>query len=193
MVPHTLGYKFSTGTLQKWCGILRASYWEALNFDQEARNLICPIISNINFDHLVEVVVLVRFPYYKVTVRLVKKSGWLFLWNTTYFSFSPTTLLMWIFWVCWLSPLWYNVDCSQLMSWFDCYQLHWSTQPWSSIQQEISSTKLCKPLLTHSISHSTFSIHCISLFLHFSYVFSFLEIIKHNMPKMLCIFSYLQY
>ena len=24
--------------------------------------------------------------------------------------------LIWIFLVCWLSPAWYNVDCSQLMS-----------------------------------------------------------------------------
>ena len=39
------------------------------------------------------------------------------------FSFSPITLLIWIFWVCWLSPTWYNVDCSQLISWFDLYEL----------------------------------------------------------------------
>ena len=31
--------------------------------------------------------------------------------------------LIWIFWVCQLSPAWYNVDCSQLMSQFDRYQL----------------------------------------------------------------------
>ena len=31
--------------------------------------------------------------------------------------------LIWIFWVCRLSPTWYNVDCSQLMSRFDRYQL----------------------------------------------------------------------
>ena len=30
-------------------------------------------------------------------------------------------------------------------------------------------------------------------FLHFSSIFTFLEIIKHNMPKMLCIFFHLQY
>ena len=33
------------------------------------------------------------------------------------------TLLIWIFWVCWLSPVCHNVTCSQLMSWFDHCQL----------------------------------------------------------------------
>ena len=61
----------------------------------------------------------------------------------------------------------------------------WSTWPWSSVQREISSTKLCKPLLIRSISLSTFSVHCTNLFLRFGCVFTFLEIIKHNMPKML--------
>ena len=41
----------------------------------------------------------------------------------TYFSFSPITLLIWIFRVCWISPAWYNVYCFQLMYRFDCYQL----------------------------------------------------------------------
>ena len=35
-----------------------------------------------------------------------------------------------------------------------------------------------------SAGHSTFSIHCINLILRFSCIFTFLEIIKHNMPKM---------
>ena len=50
----------------------------------------------------------------------------------------------------------------------------------SIIQWEISSTRLHKPLLTRSISHSTFSTHCTNLFLHFSGIFTFLKIIKHN-------------
>ena len=65
---------------------------------------------------------------------------------------------------------------------------NWSTRLWSIVQREIFSTKLRKPLLTCSISHSTFSIHCTNLFLCFSCVFTFLEIIKHNMPKC-CFFS----
>ena len=59
-----------------------------------------------------------------------------------------------------------------------------STQLWSIVHLETFSLKLHKPLLTHSISHSTFSIHCTKHFLHFSCV-TFPEIIKHNMPKSL--------
>ena len=82
-----------------------------------------------------------------------------------------------------ISPMWYNIDCSQLMSWFDFN--NWCTQPWSIVQREVYSMKLCKPLLTYSISHSTFSIHYTNLFLRFSCIFTFLEVIKHKMPKML--------
>ena len=60
----------------------------------------------------------------------------------------------------------------------------WSTQSWSIVQWEISSVKLRKPLLTRSMSHNTSSIHDTNLFLHFSWVFTFIEI-KHNMLKML--------
>ena len=91
--------------------------------------------------------------------------------------------LIWIFWVC-LSPTWYNSDCSQLMSQFG----HWSTWLWSIIQREISSTKLRKPLLTCSISHSTFSIHRTNPFLCFSGIFTFLEITKHNYAKSVAFF-----
>ena len=30
--------------------------------------------------------------------------------------------LIWVFWVYWLSPVWHNVDFSQLMSQFELYQ-----------------------------------------------------------------------
>ena len=30
---------------------------------------------------------------------------------------------IWIFWVCWLSPTWYTVDCSQVLSQFSCYHV----------------------------------------------------------------------
>ena len=49
-----------------------------------------------------------------------------------------------------------------------------------------SAKKLRKPLLTHSISHITFSTPCTNLFLCLSCIFIFLEIIKHNIPKMFC-------
>ena len=71
-------------------------------------------------------------------------------------------------------------SCLDLIS----VNFNWSTQPWSIIQREISSTKLRKPLLTRPISHSTFFIYCTN-FLRFSCVFTFLEIIKHNTPKIL--------
>ena len=100
--------------------------------------------------------------------------------------------LIWIFPVCRLSPVWYNVDCSQLISRFDRYQLQLVYLTVEIVQREISSSKLRKPLLTCSISHSTFSIHCTNLFLRFSCVFTFLEIIKHNMPKMLLFSFHLQ-
>ena len=57
-----------------------------------------------------------------------------------------------------------------------------------------SAKKLCKPLLTCSIGHSTFSIHCTNLFLCvFGCVFTFLKITTHNTPKMMLIFFHLQY
>ena len=82
------------------------------------------------------------------------------------------------------------------MSQFDHYQfLIWSTRPWSIIQWEISgSTKLRKPLLTRSTSHSAFSIHCKNLFsFFFVCIFTFLELIQHNMLESLQIFFHLQY
>ena len=99
--------------------------------------------------------------------------------------------MIWIFWVCWASPAWYNVDCSQFMSQLDHCQFQLVHLTMSIVQWEISSMKLRKPLLT--FSHSIFSIHCANLFLHFSCIFTFLEIIKHNMLKMLHIFFHLQY
>ena len=54
--------------------------------------------------------------------------------------------------------------------------------------RKISSTKLCQNTFNTLISHSTSSIHCTSLFcisVVFLWNITFLEIIKHNMPKML--------
>ena len=73
-----------------------------------------------------------------------------------HFSFSPITLLIWIFSVCHLSLTWYNINRLQLMSWFN---FSWTTQLWSIIQREISDMKLHKTLLMCSINHSTFSVH----------------------------------
>ena len=91
-----------------------------------------------------------------------------------------------------LSPTWHNIDCSQLVYQFDCYNCYWCIWSWSIVQKEISITKLNIPPLTHLINHSTFSVYCTHLFLHFSCIFTFLEMKKHNMTKM-HIFFHLQY
>ena len=51
--------------------------------------------------------------------------------------------------------------------------------------QNVDSTKkLRKPLWTHPVSHSAFSVYCASLFFsHVTCVFTFLEIVKRNSPK----------
>ena len=91
--------------------------------------------------------------------------------------------LIWIFWVCRLPPMWYNIDCSQVMSWFDRYQLQLI---YLTVEQRPARNPQQKTLQTtfDTFNHSTFSIHSTNLFLHFSCFFTFLEIIKHNMPKM---------
>ena len=75
---------------------------------------------------------------------------------------------------------------------------NWSTQHWSiilrcfilNLQDETSPTTFDtfnqSQHLLHTL-HKSFVCVC------FSYVFTFLEIIKHNMLKVLCIFFYLQY
>ena len=110
-----------------------------------------------------------------------------FLQNKTHFSFSPITLLIWVFWACLLSSALYNIDCPQLMPWFGHCHLNWSTWSWSMVQQKVSSTKLRKPLLTRDQSqHLLHALHR-SVLLS-SRIFTFLEIIKHNMLTVLRIF-----
>ena len=100
--------------------------------------------------------------------------------------------LIWIFWICQVSPAWYNIDHSQYLH-LITINLSWSARSWSIIQQDTSSMKHRKPVLTCLISPSTFSIHCTNLFWHFSCIFTFLKIIKHNMPERLLFFFHLQY
>ena len=49
--------------------------------------------------------------------------------------------LIWIFWICCLSPAKYNVDHSQCLD-LIAINFNWSTRPWSIVQGEISSMKL---------------------------------------------------
>ena len=68
-----------------------------------------------------------------------------------------------------------------LLNIFQCIRQPYSRELFG---QNVNSTrKLHKLLLIHSISHSTFSIHCTNLYLYFSCIFTFLEIIKHHLPK----------
>ena len=84
------------------------------------------------------------------------------IWSRSFFSFNlcgtqtskrftwPSwckwfSALIWIFWVCRLSPVWYNVDCSQLLFRFDGYQLQLvyptvEHRPARNLQHETSPT-----------------------------------------------------
>ena len=107
----------------------------------------------------------------------------------TFFIFSNTSIDLGIFNMWAISPTWYDIDCSQLMSQFDTINFNWSTRLWNIIQREISSTKLHKPLLTHfkKSQHLLHTLH--KSFFAFQLHFYFFEIIKHNVLKMLLILS----
>ena len=94
------------------------------------------------------------------------------------------------------STMCYNIDCSQLMSLCDLYQFqpvyltveqHPVRNLWHQTSQTTFDTFDRSQHLLH-ILHKSFFFFC-----HFSCVFTFLEIIKHNMTKMLHIFFHLQY
>ena len=103
--------------------------------------------------------------------------------------------LIWIFLICWLSPMLYNIDCSQFMSGFNCYQfppvyLTVEHCPARNLQHKTLETTF------DIFSQSQYPLHTLhvfffSFFLHFNCIFTFLEIIKHNMSK-ICFF-HLQY
>ena len=96
------------------------------------------------------------------------------------FSFSPITLLIWIFQVCWLSPTWYNIDCSQCLD-LITINFNWPTQPWSIAHRETSSTKTSQSSfdMFYQSWHLLHALHKSFFCLCFSYIFTFLEIIKH--------------
>ena len=102
-------------------------------------------------------------------------------------SFSPITLLIWIFWVCRLSPTWYKVDCSQIMTRFALYQLQlvypaMEHCPGRNPQHKTSQTTF------DTFDQSQHFLHTLHKSLCFSCAFTFLEIMKHNIPEC-CIFS----
>ena len=115
-------------------------------------------------------------------IKMINIPGW-------YTWFSTLDLKTW-FWVCWLCPMWYNVDYSQLMSRFVCYQLPLvyptvEHRPARNLQHETSQTTCDMFDQSQQFLHK---LH--KAFLCFSCVFSFLELIKHNMPKMLLFFIF---
>ena len=106
------------------------------------------------------------------------------MWNSNIKAINITKLVQMIFnawfgYFEYISSLPRGIMLIVLNYCFDLIAINfsWSTRLWSIVQREISSTKLCKPLLTHLISHSTFSIHCTNLFVYFSCFFTFLPII----------------
>ena len=92
------------------------------------------------------------------------------MWNPSIKAMNITKLVQIIFnawfgdfWVCQLSPAWYNTDCSQCLD-LIAINFSWLTWQWSTIQQEISSVKLPQPLLTCSpYTAEVFYLICISL------------------------------
>ena len=112
------------------------------------------------------------------------------MWNPDIKTINITKLVQMIFstWFGYFEyvncPMWYNADVFNLIA----ISFNWSTWLWSIIQPEIFNMKLCEPLLLHSVSHSTFPRHYTNLFLHFTCIFTFLEIIKHNMLRVLLFF-----
>ena len=64
-----------------------------------------------------------------------------------------------IFWVCQLSFIWYNVYCSQLMSWFDRYQLQLvyltvEHHPVRNLQYETSQTNFDRFSQSQHLPHT---------------------------------------
>ena len=101
--------------------------------------------------------------------------------------FSPITSLIWVFWACQLSPVWYNVDFSQLMPQFDCYQLVYPTvehHPARNMQYKNLQTTF--DIFAQS-QHLLHTLHK-SFFVCFSFIFTFLKVIQHKMLK-ICILS----
>ena len=139
-------------------------------------------------------------PCIKCKYKIVLSGVYILGWPKSLFSFfhkmkdtffiSPITLLIWVFWVCQLSPTWYNADCSQLMSSFDHYQpqMVYPTYRGTSFGKKCPAWNLTNHFW-HIQSVRTLSPYTAQIFLCVcvSVVFTFLEIIKHNMPKC-CVF-----
>ena len=90
-------------------------------------------------------------------------------------------------------PCGITFDCSQLMSQFDRYQLQLvyltvEHRPARNLQHKTSQTTFD---IFNQSQHLLHTLHKSFLCVCFSWVFTFLEIIKHNIPKMLLFSSIL--
>ena len=93
------------------------------------------------------------------------------MWNTNIKAINVTKLVQMIFktWFAYFEYARYLphgimeivlTSCPHLVA----ISFNRSTRMWSIVQQEISSTNLCQPLLTHLTNQSTFSKHCTNIY-----------------------------
>ena len=125
----------------------------------------------------------------------LSRESYVEIWSRRFFSLNLhgtqiSKLLAKLNWPKWFSVLDFdirlslarcNVDCSQLMSWSNCYQL----------QLVYPTLEHCpvKNLQHETVNHFWHAQH--KSFLHFSCIFMFLVAIKRNLPKMLLFSSLL--
>ena len=100
-----------------------------------------------------------------------------FLDSTKDFQWS-----IWVFWVCQISPIWCNIDYSQLMFQFDCYQLQLvylilDHCPGRNLQQETLQTTIDILDHSHHVLHTLYR-PFFSFFLDFSCLFTSFSTIK---------------
>ena len=96
-------------------------------------------------------------------------------------------ILIWVFWICRLSPKWQNIDCSQLISLFDHYQLQLVYPPGDhcsarNLQQETSLTTFDR---LNQLQHLLRTLHRSFVCVCFSWFFTFLAIITHKISSIL--------
>ena len=112
----------------------------------------------------------------------------------TFFLFSPITLLIWTFWVCWLSPI-IGFQWVEARGAAKHLPMHKRASPtaknYLAKMSIVPVLQTCFDTFIQS-QHLLRTLHK-SFFVCFNYAFTFLKIIKHNTLKMLRIFFHVQY
>ena len=113
------------------------------------------------------------------------------MWNPN-IKANNITNLVWMIFHTWFGYFDYvsYLPCGVMLCLLITINFNWSAWLSSIVHREISNMKLRKPLSTFLISHSTFSKHSTNLFLRFSVIFTFLEIISIMCWKC-CFFPYI--